>query len=147
MKVILLKDVKKIGRAHEEVEVADGHALNFLLPRKLAAAATPAAKREAELRMKQKKDQGGLEAKLLKQNIAELAEARIVIKAKANEKSHLYNAVGELEISKAVKEQARVDLPEEAIKLERPLKELGVFEVPVSAGETFGRFSITIEAE
>lgn len=146
MKVILLKDVKKMGRAHEEVEVADGHALNFLIPGKLAVAATPAARKEAELRMKQRKERGELDAKLLAGNIAALAEARIVIKAKANEKGHLYDAVGEAEISQAAKE-AHIELPEEAIKLERPFKELGQFEVPVSAGETFGKFSITIEAE
>ncbi|HVW82705.1 MAG TPA: 50S ribosomal protein L9 [Candidatus Paceibacterota bacterium] len=146
MKVILLKDVKKMGRAHEEVEVADGHALNFLIPGKLAVAATPAARKEAELRMKQRKERGELDLKLLAENIATLAETRIVIKAKANEKGHLYDAVGEAEITKAAKE-AHIDLPEEAIKLERPFKELGQFEVPVSAGETFGKFSITIEAE
>jgi large subunit ribosomal protein L9 len=146
MKVILLKDVKKMGRAHEEVEVADGHALNFLIPGKLAVAATPLARKEAELRMKQRKERGELDAKLLAGNLEKLAESRIVIKAKANEKGHLYDAVGEAEIAKAAKE-AHIELPEEVIKLERPFKELGRFEVPVSAGETFGTFSITIEAE
>jgi large subunit ribosomal protein L9 len=146
MKVILLTDVKKLGRAHEEVEVADGHALNLLIPGKLAVAATPAARKEAELRMRQRKERGALDAKLLAENIAALAEARIVIKAKANEKGHLYDAVGEREISKAAAE-AHIELPEEAIKLERPFKELGEFEVPISAGENFGKFSITIETE
>jgi ribosomal protein L9 len=55
--------------------------------------------------------------------------------------------VGKPEIIKAVKEQAHVDLPEDTIKIEKPFKELGIFDVPVSAGETFGKFSITIEAE
>jgi len=146
MKVILMKDVKKIGRAHEEVEVADGHALNFLIPGKFAVAATPAAKKEAELRMKQRKELHEVDGKLLAGNIAALAETRIVVKAKANEKGHLYNAVGEEEIVQAAKD-AHIDLPEAAIKLERPIKELGIFEIPVSMGEVFGKFSITIEAE
>jgi len=147
MKVILLKDVRGVGRAHEEVTTADGHALNFLIPKKLAIAATPVAMREAETRRKQATDRSALDTALVAQNIASLAEARIVIKAKANEKGHLYDAVGADDIQRAAKEQVRVELPEDAIKLEKPIKELGTFDVPVSAGEVFGKFSITIEAE
>ena len=147
MKVILIKDVKGMGRAHEEVTVSDGYALNYLIPKKFAIAATAVAKQEAEARRKQVVDRGALDAALLLQNIAALAEARIVIKMKANEKGHLYDAVGEPEIAKAAKEQAHIDLPEDAIKLEKPIKELGTFDIPVATAETFGKFSITIEAE
>ncbi len=147
MKIILLKDVKGIGHAHESAEVADGYALNFLIPKKLAIPATAAAMKEAELRRKQAIERAELDAKLLVQNIAALAEARIVVRAKANEKGHLYDAVGESEIQKAAKEQARIDIPDDVIKLEKPIKELGVFDIPISAAGAFGKFSITIEAE
>lgn len=147
MKIILIKDVKGIGRAHEEVEAKDGYALNFLIPKKLAIPATVVAKMEAETRRKQTIGRTEFNTQLLTQNIASLADAKIVITAKANEKGHLYNAIGESEISKAAKEQASIDLPEEAIKIEKPFKELGTFTVPVSAGEAFGEFSITIQAE
>ncbi len=146
MKVILLKDVKGIGRAHDEVEAKDGHALNYLIPSRLAIAATPSAKKQADARRKQSKDRRERDAKLLAQNIATLSDARIVVKAKANEKGHLYDAVGQREIV-AVAKAAHVELTEDAIKIEKPFKELGTFDVPVSAGETFGKFSITIEAE
>lgn len=147
MKVILTKDVKGVGRAHEAILAADGYALNYLIPKKLAIPATPMAMKEAELRRKQVKDRAVLDTALLAQNIASLAEARIVIKMKANEKGHLYDAVGESDIRKAAKEQAHIDLPEDAIKLEKPIKELGTFDIPVATAETFGKFSITIEAE
>ena len=147
MKVVLLKDVKGVGRAHEAIEARDGHALNYLIPQKLAIAATAAALKEAQARQKQVTERKELDTKLLAQNIAALADARLVIKAKANEKGHLYDAVGESEISAAAKEQAKVDTPVEAIKIDRPFKELGTFDIPVAAGETFGTFSITIEAE
>lgn len=147
MKVILIKDVKDVGRAHEEIEASDGYALNFLIPKKLAIAATTVARKEAETRRKQVTDRSALDATLLAQNIASLVTANIVIRAKANEKNHLYDAVGEPEIILAAKEQAHIDLPEGVIKLEKPIKELGTFDIPVSAGETFGKFSITIEAE
>ncbi len=147
MKVILIKDVKDMGRAHEAVEVSDGHALNYLIPKRLAVAATPAALAEAGTRMKRAGERRELDSKLLSQNLAALSDAHIVIKAKANEKGHLYDAVGEEEIRAAAKEQARVELPEGVIRLEKPFKELGAFDVPVSAGKDFGKFSLTIEAE
>jgi len=147
MKVILIKDVKGIGRAHEAIEAKDGHALNYLIPKKLAIAATGAAVKEAELRRKQEEDRAKIGSALLTQNISALAETRVTIKVKANEKGHLYDAVGESDIVKAVKDQTHIDLPEDAIKLEKPIKELGTFDIPVATADTFGKFSITIEAE
>jgi len=147
MKVILIRDVKGIGRTHDAVEAKDGHALNYLIPKKLAIPATPTAMKEAELRRKQATDRTKIDSALLTQNISALAEARIVIKVKANEKGHLYDAVGESDIVKAAKEQAHIDIPEDAIKLEKPIKELGTFDIPVATADTFGKFSITIEAE
>ncbi len=147
MKIILLKDVKGVGRTHESVEASDGHALNYLIPKKLAVLATPVTVREAELRRKQATDRAELDTVLLAQNLAALAEARVVIKMKANEKGHLYDAVGKSDIQREVKEQSRIDLPEDVIKLEKPIKELGVFDIPVATGDTFGKFSLTIEAE
>src|SRR3989344_7788848 len=147
MKVILTKDVKGVGRMHESVIAADGYALNYLIPGKLAIAATPTAMKEAAFRMKQVVERKVVDAKLLEQNMASLADAKIVIKAKANEKGHLYDAVGKPELSQAAKDQAHIDLPEAAIKLEKPIKELGTFDIPVSVGEIFGKFTITIEEE
>ncbi len=147
MKVILTKEVRGLGRTHDAVVTADGYALNYLIPKKLAIAATPRAIQEAELRRKQFVDRSALDAALLAQNIVALASAHIVIKVKANEKGHLYDAVGESEIRVAAKEQAHIDLPDDAIKLEKPIKELGTFDIPVATADTFGKFSITIEAE
>ncbi len=147
MKVILTKDVKGVGRAHETVEALGGYALNYLIPKKLAVFATPSAAKEAREREKQSLARKELTTKLIEQNLAVLAEAHIVIKAKANEKGHLYDAVGESEIMRAIKEQARVELPEHALKLEKPIKELGTFAIAVATGDLFGTFSIFIEAD
>lgn len=147
MKVILTKDVRGLGHTHDIVETSDGHALNFLIPKRLARAATPGATKEADSRRKGITDRREIDAKLIEQNLASLAETRIVLKVKANEKEHLYDAVGAKEISVAVREQSRLEVPEDAIRLEKPLKELGTFTVPVAFGEQFGSFSITLEAE
>ena len=147
MKVILSKDVKGIGRAHETVEAKDGYALNYLIPKKFAIPATASAMKEAEGRRKIAAARQEVSAKLMEQNLASLAGARIIIKVKANEKGHLYDAVGEHEILTAAKETAHIDLPEGAIKLEKPIKELGEFDVTVSVGEIFGICRIVVEAE
>lgn len=147
MKVILIKDVKGMGRVHDEVTTSDGYALNYLIPKKFAITATSVARKEAESRIKLRIDSSAVHAALLTENIVSLSEAHIVIKMKANEKGHLYDAVGEPEISKAAKEQAHIDLPENVIKLEKPIKDVGTFDIPVSSADTFGKFSITIEAE
>lgn len=141
MKVVLLKDVKNMGRAHSAIEVSDGHALNFLIPNKLAVPATVTSLKQAELRVKQVKDRKELDVKLVEERLAALAEGSVVIVKKANEQGHLYDGVDAKELAEAA------GLPEEVIRIEKPFKELGTFEVPVSFGEKFGAFSVTINAE
>ncbi len=141
MKVVLIKDVKNMGRAHTVVEVSDGHALNYLIPRKLAVPATGAAMKQASVRVQQVIDRKELDEKLVADRLAALAEESIVIRKKANEQGHLYDGVGADEIAEAA------NLPEEVIKLEKPIKELGTVEVPVAFGSNFGKVSVTVEAE
>lgn len=147
MKVILTKDVKNLGRALDMVTAADGYALNFLIPKKLAIIATSVAQQHAEMMRKQSHDRTALDTALLTQNIASLADAKVTLTMKANDKGHLYDAVGASDISLAVKTQTHIDLPVDAIKLEKPIKELGTFTIPVSIGETFGSFPLTVAAE
>ncbi len=141
MKVVLLKDVKNTGRAGAVVDCSDGHAQNFLIPRGMAALATPTNLKQAELRMKQDADRKVLDLKLVQDRLSALATEKIVIVKKANEKGHLYDAVDAVDIA------AATNLPEEALKLEKPFKEVGTFDVPVSLGDSFGKLSISIEAE
>jgi large subunit ribosomal protein L9 len=141
MKVVLLKDVKGLGHAWHEVEAADGHALNFLIPRKMAAQATPAVLKDADSRRKAAADKKALDHKLVEERLASLAEERIVIKKKVNEKGHLYDGVDAAEIA------AITNLPEDAISLPKHIKEVGTFDIPVSFGAQFGKISVVIEAE
>lgn len=141
MKVVLTKDIKGTGRAHTVIEVADGHALNFLLPRGMAIPATPQAVKAAEARAKAVSDRKELDVKLIEQRLETLSSEKLIFRRKANEKGHLYDGVDAKEIAEAA------HLPVEAIRIERPFKELGTFEVPVSYGEHFGKFEILVEAE
>lgn len=141
MKVVLLKDVKNTGRAGTVIECSDGHALNFLIPRGMAAPATAANLKQAEARLKQRAQTKELDAKLISDRLNALADGRIVITKKANEQGHLYDGVDAADIA------AATELPEEAIKLEKPIKELGDFAVPVAMGADFGSIRVHIEAE
>ncbi len=141
MKVVLLKDVKDMGRAHTEVEVSAGHALNFLIPRKMAVPATAGAVKQAGLRVQQVVDRKELDVKLVEDRLAVLAEEKVTITKKANEQGHLYDGVDAKELAEAAQ------LPEEVIKLEKSIKELGTFDVPVAYGANFGKFSVEIVAE
>ncbi len=147
MKVILMRDVKDLGRAHEAVSVADGHALNYLIPSKFAIAATPAALKEAEGRKVKAAVRREDDAKALAENLAKLADMKIVITAKANDKGHLYTAVGKSEVVEAVREQAGITLSEDALVVPKGYKEIGEHEVKVSSGEVHGAFTITIEVQ
>lgn len=141
MKVILLKDVKGTGRAHEAVEVKDGHALNLLIPRGLAVPATAAGLKQAEQRSARVAEERAVQSKLIEERVAALAEQKLTFTKKANEKGHLYDALDAKEIA------AAAELPEDVIRIEKPFKELGMHEVPVAFGEQFGKFSIEIVAE
>ena len=141
MKVVLLKDVRGTGRADSVIEVSDGHALNFLIPRGIATMATPLALKRAEQSAKQAKDRKELDVKLVEARLSALSETPVTIIKKVNEKGHLYDAVDAAEIAEAAQ------IPEDAIRLEKPIKEAGTFEIPVAFGERFGKFSIIITAE
>ncbi|HFC10683.1 MAG TPA: 50S ribosomal protein L9 [Candidatus Kaiserbacteria bacterium] len=147
MKVILTKDVRDMGHAHDIVEVADGHAINFLIPKKLAVPATTSAVKVADSRKAKTTALREAENQLIKQNLDTLAESRIVITKKVNEKGHLYDAIGTPEILSAIKEQAHVELPKDTVRLEQPIKEVGTFDVPVVHGDDFGKFSVVVEAQ
>ncbi len=130
-----------MGRAGSVVEVSDGHAVNFIIPRKLGVPASAANIKQAELKKVQIDQQKAIDAALIAETIAKLSEIRTVITKKANEKNHLYDAVGAPEIADATK------LPVDAIKLEKPIKEVGEFDVPIVMSENFGTIKIVIEAE
>lgn len=139
MKVVLTKDVRDIGRSGSVIEVSAGHAINFLIPRKLAVPATATNLKQAETRQASVDKKRAVDDALIAETLAALAEKPTTIVKKVNEQGHLYDAVGVAEIAEATK------LPEIAIKLKKPIKEVGTFEIPVAMGENFGSISVTIE--
>ena len=130
IELMLIQNVDNVGKQGEVVEVRPGHANNYLLPQGLAIIATEHHKRmvekhKAKLKEIEKARLSGL------QNLADsIAQQSITIEANANDEGHLYGSVGAVEIVPALKEND-VTLSEDQVRLEGPLKELGLFTVKV----------------
>ncbi len=146
MKVIFLKDVPRVGRKYDTKEVNDGYATNFLLPRKLAVVATAKAVAEIENRKKEIAIEREVQESLLLKNLEEIKDKTVTIKAKADEKGHLFAQVHKKEIIEAMKAQNHADIGEEFIVLEKPIKEVGEHEIPISIKGKKSSFKLIVEA-
>ena len=125
MKVILLEDVKTLGKAGQVVEVSTGYARNMLIPKKLGVEATP--KNLNDLKLKK-----AHEDKVAAENLAaakELQEAleksTVELKIKTGENGKVFGSVSSKEIAEAVKEQMGLDIDKKKLQLAAPIKELG----------------------
>ncbi|KKS11615.1 MAG: 50S ribosomal protein L9 [Parcubacteria group bacterium GW2011_GWB1_41_5] len=145
MKVIFLRDVPRVGRKNDTKEVNDGYAVNFLLPRKLAVVATPKAITELELRQKEIAIEREVQESLLLKNLEAIKGKVITIKEKADEKGHLFAQVHKKEIIEAMKAQNHADIGEKFIILEKPIKQVGGFEIPISIKGKKSSFKLIIE--
>jgi large subunit ribosomal protein L9 len=128
--LILLDDVEDLGEIGQTVRVADGYARNYLLPRGLAAKATPGAMRQLEARKVARQERLAAEIASAEELAEQLAEKSVTIAVQVNEENHLYGSVTEVQIKEALDEM-HLPIERRQIKLEEPLKELGVYEVPV----------------
>lgn len=131
MKVILLKDEKKLGKKGDIVEISEGYARNFVLPKKIAAEAT--AKNLNDLKL-----QKAHEAKVAQEQLdaakalADKLEAKeVVVKIRAGEGGKAFGSVSSKEIAAACKEQHGLDVDKKKIQLQENLKSFGSVEVVV----------------
>lgn len=131
MKVILLQDVKSLGKKGEIVTVNDGYARNMILPKKLGVEANNKNLNDLKLQNQhaQKVAQEQLEA--AKQLAEDIKDKVVEVKIKAGEGGRTFGSVSTKEISTAVKEQLGVDLDKKKMVMTEPIKSLGTFEVPV----------------
>lgn len=124
MKVVLLENVKKLGRVGEVVNVSDGYARNLLFPKKLAQIATPDVLKRVE-KIKANKIAGEKEEINKFTALArEIKDKKIVITAKAKG-GKLFGSIDTLVIAKELKNQLNLEIGRESIKLEAPIKEVG----------------------
>lgn len=128
MKVILLKDVAKIGLKGSVVEVPTGYAQNKLIPNRMAAPATPANLKQAQKLQAETEAAAGAIVEKFTAAAEALKEKPLTIAAEANEQSHLFQAIHEKDIAQAAKE-AGVQLDVSFIKIVEPIKSLGTHTV------------------
>lgn len=145
MKVIFLKDVPRVGKRHDVKEVNDGYAANFLFPRKLAEPATAKAVAELEKRRKNIEIEREVQEDLLLKNLEEIKGKVVHLAAKADEKGHLFSGIHKKELVGALHKEHHVEISEEFIDLEKPIKSIGEFEVPISIKGKKSSFKLTVE--
>lgn len=131
MKVILLEDVKSLGKKGQIVEVNDGYARNFILPKKLGLEATGKNLNDLKLQ-KQNQEKIAQENLDAAKELAKKIEASVVeVKIKTGEGGRTFGSVSSKEIAVAAKEQLGLDIDKKKIQMKDSIKNLGTFHVPV----------------
>lgn len=146
MKIILLKDVAKLGRRFETKEVSSGHAQNLLIPQGLAVAATPDALKKFEVMKGKLEGERKVQEDLVLKNVKDLEKLTLTIRGKANEKGHLFAGLHAVELAKEIKKQTELDIDPSFIQLAHPIKEVGEHSVEVKAGDKSAKFKVVVEA-
>lgn len=131
MKVILLQDVKSLGKKGEIVNVNDGYARNFILPKKLGVEATGKNLNDLKLQKNNEKKVAQENLEAAKALAAKLAEGEVVLAIKVGEGGRTFGSVSSKEIAAAVKEQMGLELDKKKISLKEPVKSLGTHIVTV----------------
>ncbi len=147
MKVILLKDVAKLGRKYDIKDVSSGHALNLLIPQGLALTATPEALKRLESQKAKMAGEKKVMDDLIAKNIKDLDGMTLNVSGKANEKGHLFAGLHREEIVAELLKQTQLQIDPAAIELEHPIKEVGTHLIQVSVGGKSAKFKLVIEAK
>lgn len=133
MKLILTADVSDLGKTGDVVDVADGYARNYLLPRSFAVKATPGSLEQAEA-VREARIEAERKAKEEAEIIAtQLVGSRVVIAAKAGDEGQLYGSVGVGDVVEGIKRFTGIELTKAQVELEEPIKAIGLHEIQVKA--------------
>ena len=146
MKVILLQDVPKLGKKYEVKKVSDGHALNFLIPRRLVEMASESAVKRLEVMKKKETEEQKIHEDLLLKNLKDIQGVSVEINAKTNDKGHLFASIHKDEIVLELKRQTRLDISPDYLILDKPIKEIGEHEIEVKVQDKTARFKLVLKA-
>ena len=141
MKIIFLKDVPRIGRKYEVKDVADGYG-RHLVAQQVAEIATGESLSRIEQKKISRDNRKNETKKILNKALTVLHGTEITLRGKANQKGHLFASIHKEEVLAEIKRVHHIDLEPEHLILEKPLKELGIFDVPVVIGE--GRAALKV---
>jgi len=145
MKVILLKDIPRIGKKNDIKEVSDGYALNFVIQRGLGVKATDAGIKKVQALTGAVMMEKKVQEELLKKSLENLSTITVTISEKTNDKGHLFAGIDEKRLAQEIEKQSGMKCDPEFIKLEKPIKEVGNFIVEVSAQGKKGKVKVVVE--
>ena len=131
MKVILLENVKSLGKKGEIVNVNDGYARNFILPKKLGVEATGKNLNDLKLQKNNEKKVAQENLDAAKELAAELSAGKVELAIKVGEGGRTFGSVSSKEIAVAVKDQMQLDIDKKKIQLKESIKSLGTHIVTV----------------
>lgn len=131
MKVILLEDVKNVGKKNETVEVSEGYAKNFLLKKKLATEATAASQNDVKLAKQHEERVAAENLKAAQEFAKELEDQKIEVGLKAGAGGAAFGSVSGKEIVKAYSEKYGKEIDKKKLILPEPLKSFGTYEVKI----------------
>lgn len=147
MKVLLLKDVAKVGHKGEVKDVANGYGQNFLIGRGLATLATPARIAAAQKTSELKEQKQQADKQMLLDGLKKLGDKPLIINASANEKDHLFEAVSAETIAAHMRDVMGVAVDAHAVVIDEPIKTLGEHTVHVALGSDSIAVNLSIESK
>ena len=145
MEVVLLEDVKALGKKGQIVKVNDGYARNFILPKKLGIEATSKNLNDLKLQKANADKIAAEQLQAAKDLAADLAEKSITLSIKAGEGGKAFGSVSSKEIASAIASQLSLDIDKKKLVLPEPLKTFGVHEVPIKLHkEVTGKLAVKV---
>lgn len=129
MKILLRDDVEHLGRKGDLVDVADGYARNYLMPRGFAMPATKGTVRQAEAMRRNREARETREREAAEELSGRLASAPVVVTARAGEEGKLFGSITTTEIATVLTERVGVEVDRRKLELDEPIKDLGTTEV------------------
>lgn len=130
MKIILRDDIKNLGQMGEIVNVSDGYARNYLIPKKLAVEADTKNLKEFEHHKKIIMNKAAKIKETLKETADKLSKVTVTIKSKAGDEDKLFGSVTSMDIAEALKQEG-FEIDKKKILIEEPIKRLGTYSVNV----------------
>ena len=135
MKVILLKDVEGLGKAGELKDVANGYARNFLLPKKMAAGATPQLLANYQQRIAAEQRKHVKQTEQNQQEADRLSQITLTFKARVGGQGRLYGSITSQDIAAGLRESEGIAIDRRMIELPDPIRALGTYQVPVKLAQ------------
>ena len=147
MKVILLEDVKSVGKKGDIVDVSDAYARNVLLRKGLGVEVSGKTMNDLKLQKANEEKVAAENLAAAKELAARLEKAQITVKGKVGEGGKLFGSIASKEIAEAAKEQLSLDIDKKKIQLSSPLKTLGANEVPIKLHpKVTARLKVNVES-